>query len=102
MAKLPFVLIVLLTLTGCMNIKHYHSNVPAVPVPRALQREFDTLPRPQGDPIPIAVYSFTDKTGQRKTSGNSASTSFSSAVTQGAEVYLIEALQAIEIGRAHV
>jgi len=99
MAKCPYLLLLLLALTGCMKITHYHSNVPPVPVPRALQREFDTLPRPQGDPIPIAVYSFTDKTGQRKTSGNSAATSFSSAVTQGAEVYLIEALQAIGQGQ---
>ena len=46
---------------------------------------------PAGGPIPIAVYSFTDKTGQRKNIPMVAS--FSSAVTQGAEAYLINALQ---------
>jgi curli production assembly/transport component CsgG len=46
---------------------------------------------PSGGPIPIAVYSFQDKTGQRKNIPNVAS--FSTAVTQGAEAYLIGALQ---------
>jgi curli production assembly/transport component CsgG len=46
---------------------------------------------PSGGPIPIAVYSFLDKTGQRKNIPNVAS--FSTAVTQGAEAYLIGALQ---------
>jgi curli production assembly/transport component CsgG len=39
----------------------------------------------------VAVYGFTDKTGQRKALANIAS--LSSAVTQGAESYLIKALQ---------
>ena len=46
---------------------------------------------PSDGPIPVAVYSFTDKTGQRKQSQTIAS--FSSAVTQGADAYLIKALQ---------
>ena len=46
---------------------------------------------PADGPIPVAVYSFTDKTGQRKQSQTIAS--FSSAVTQGADAYLIKALQ---------
>lgn len=41
--------------------------------------------------IPIAVYKFSDMTGQRKPSQNFAS--LSSAVTQGSEVLLIKALQ---------
>ena len=40
---------------------------------------------------PIAVYSFTDKTGQRKPSQNMAL--ISTAVTQGAEIWLIQALK---------
>ena len=43
-----------------------------------------------GPPIPIAVYGFLDKTGQKKTNDRLAL--FSSAVTQGAEVFLIKAL----------
>ena len=52
---------------------------------------FETIPELDGPPIPIAVYSFSDKTGQKKTSDNLAL--FSTAVTQGSEVFLIKALQ---------
>ncbi len=41
--------------------------------------------------VPIAVYAFTDKTGQRKQTGNVAL--ISTAVTQGAEIWLIQALK---------
>ena len=41
--------------------------------------------------VPIAVYAFTDKTGQRKPSQNMAL--ISTAVTQGAEIWLIQALK---------
>ena len=49
------------------------------------------LPKLDGPPMTIAVYGFVDKTGQKKSSTNLAL--FSSAVTQGAEVFLIKALQ---------
>ena len=49
------------------------------------------LPILDGDSIPISVYEFTDKTGQRKAVPGIAS--FSTAVTQGAESYLIKSLQ---------
>jgi curli production assembly/transport component CsgG len=52
---------------------------------------------PADGPIPVAVYSFQDKTGQRKNVPNIAS--FSSAVTQGADAYLIKALQDVGEGR---
>lgn len=58
--------------------------------------ENQVLP-PEGGPVPIAVYAFTDKTGQRKNIPNVAS--FSTAVTQGAEGYLISALQNVGNGR---
>ena len=50
-----------------------------------------------GPIIPIAVYRFPDMTGQRKPATNFAS--LSSAVTQGAEVFLIKALQDAGRGR---
>lgn len=46
-----------------------------------------------GPKITIAVYSFTDKTGQRKP--NDKFSVLSSAVTQGAEVWVIEALKKV-------
>jgi curli production assembly/transport component CsgG len=45
----------------------------------------------------IAVYSFTDKTGQRRPGENIAN--LSSAVTQGGEVWVIKALQEVGRGR---
>ena len=53
--------------------------------------ELAKLPPPDGPQVVIAVYSFGDKTGQRKPNDKFAS--LSSAVTQGAEVFLIKALQ---------
>lgn len=51
------------------------------------------VPAPVGPPITVAVYSFKDHTGQRKPS-NTLSL-FSTAVTQGAESYLIKSLQEV-------
>ena len=56
-----------------------------------LNKDTNKLVPPEGGPIPVAVYGFTDKTGQRKSMPNIAS--LSSAVTQGADAYLIKTLQ---------
>ena len=61
-----------------------------------LEKEKNKVKPPSGGPISVAVYGFGDKTGQRKSMPNIAS--LSSAVTQGAENYLIKALQ--EVGDA--
>lgn len=70
---------------------------PEVSNPKFLNRAENQIKPPAGGPIPIAVYSFTDKTGQRKFMENFAS--FSTAVTQGAEGYVIKALQDAGNGR---
>jgi curli production assembly/transport component CsgG len=54
-------------------------------------KEINNLPAPAGPKIAVAVYGFKDMTGQRKPS-NTLSL-FSTAVTQGAESYLIKSLQ---------
>jgi curli production assembly/transport component CsgG len=65
---------------------------------RGVKKEFDTIPAPAaGKPISVAVYSFADKTGQRRPQANVAS--LSSAVTQGAETFLIQALQGVGQGQ---
>ena len=65
---------------------------------RGVKKEFDTIPAPAaGKPVSVAVYSFADKTGQRRPQANVAS--LSSAVTQGAETFLIQALQGVGQGR---
>lgn len=56
-----------------------------------LSKQESAIPPPAGGPIPVAVYSFRDLTGQRKHQVNVAS--LSSAVTQGGDAYLIKALQ---------
>ena len=61
-----------------------------------LQKEFDTIPPPDGRKVSVAVYQFIDKTGQRRQQPNVAS--FSTAVTQGADVFLIKALQ--DVGKS--
>jgi curli production assembly/transport component CsgG len=80
----------LLALTGCASLDQtqFDSQPPQL-VPR--QNLLAMLPELDGPRIPIAVYGFTDKTGQKKSSEKLAL--FSTAVTQGAEVFLIKALQ---------
>lgn len=56
-----------------------------------LKNQSAVIPAPQGGPITVAVYGFRDLTGQRKSQPLIAS--LSSAVTQGADSYLIKALQ---------
>lgn len=70
---------------------------PVVEQSKFLNKKENELPPPAGGPVPVAVYSFTDKTGQRKSITGLAS--LSSAVTQGAENYLIKALQDVGQGR---
>lgn len=55
------------------------------------------LKEPRAGAMTIAVYSFRDLTGQRKAQPNIAS--LSSAVTQGADAYLIRSLQTVGGGR---
>ena len=63
-----------------------------------VKKEFDSLPGPAaGKPVSVAVYSFTDKTGQRRPQANIAS--LSTAVTQGSETFLIQALQNVGQGQ---
>lgn len=74
---------------GAMNSWLPNENPEIITRPR--YSELPSMRGPNGPPITIAVYSFTDKTGQRKP--NDKFSTFSSAVTQGSEVFLIKALQ---------
>jgi|TARA_X000000950_G_scaffold23252_1_gene24982 curli production assembly/transport component CsgG len=55
-----------------------------------------SVPELDGPVITVAVYSFSDKTGQRKPASNIAN--LSSAVSQGSEVWVIKALQDVGNG----
>ena len=85
-------------LTGCATSSTMREKLtgnqfddPKVEQSKFLKKEKNKLAPPAGGPVPVAVYSFRDLTGQRKSQANIAS--LSSAVTQGAENYLIKALQ---------
>lgn len=60
-----------------------------------IQNILETVPELDGPKITIAVYAFTDKTGQRKP--NEKFSQLSSAITQGSEVWVIQALK--EVGK---
>jgi len=90
MTKVVASCLLAIALSGCATV---HMNA-AKEEPVALQPK-ETLatkiPTLDGPPITIAVYGFQDKTGQMKPNDRLAV--FSKAVTQGAEVFLIKALQ---------
>jgi curli production assembly/transport component CsgG len=83
-------ILIAILLTGCANAHMHMAKEEPVKI-EARKKIIDVLPELDGPSIPVAVYSFADKTGQKKTSDNLAL--FSTAVTQGAEVFLIKALQ---------
>lgn len=60
------------------------------------EKEFINLPPPANGPTVVAVYSFEDKTGQRLPNDKIAN--ISTAVTQGAEQYVIKALRDVGNG----
>lgn len=99
MNKLIFLFIFLL-LQGCASTSALHELItgnqfddPVVEQQVVLNKESNWIAPPSDGRIPIAVYGFVDKTGQRKAVPNIAS--LSSAVTQGAENYLIKSLQEV-------
>ena len=92
-------LVIALILQGCASIgmQQYHSDcvdgllcVKGPVLEPSTTKQLLDLPIPNQKTV-VAVYAFPDLTGQRKSSDNIAS--FSTAVTQGAEHILIEALR---------
>jgi curli production assembly/transport component CsgG len=95
MFKLSIITLALVSLVGCSTVRPLGSvqvKDEAV-VTENINKSFNNVPAPAGAPISIAVYGFKDLTGQRKPS-NTLSL-FSTAVTQGAEAYLIKSLQEV-------
>lgn len=108
MLKIIALSLVAVALTGCSLSKGTQESIAnfptkgspsaeAQPITKIGVSPLSTLAPPTGPPITIAVYSFGDKTGQRKPNDRIAS--LSSAVTQGGEVFLIKALQDAGGGR---
>ena len=99
MKKTLLSLAIVSLLSGCAVVQStgLTESDPTVTTQReGVKKEFDTIPGPAaGKPLSVAVYNFTDKTGQRRPQANIAS--LSTAVTQGSETFLIQALQ--NVGR---
>jgi curli production assembly/transport component CsgG len=103
MIKTLISLAVITTLTGCATSSAIREKLtgnqfdePKVEQNVYLKKQSETIKPPAGGPITVAVYGFKDLTGQRKSVPLIAS--LSSAVTQGADAYLIKALQ--DVGEA--
>jgi len=88
-------IVVAMALAGCSTVRPLGEVTmkDAPVVSGVMLKEIDQMPSPGGQPVAIAVYGFKDLTGQRKPS-NTLSL-FSTAVTQGAEAYLIKSLQEV-------
>lgn len=98
MMKSLITLAVTLALAGCGTLRPdlRETNIGDKPiVTQTATKQFNNVPEPAGPPVVVAVYSFKDQTGQRKPSATLSL--FSTAVTQGAEGYLIKSLS--EIGK---
>jgi len=84
-------------LSGCApTIKNVKWDDPVV-AGSHMEKKLKDLPELDGPIITIAVYSFDDKTGQRKPNANF--TQLSSAVSQGSEVWVIDALKRASGGK---
>ena len=82
----------ILFLAGCSAIVEQSSEILSEPRVQhgPMATELEKLPLLDGPVMTVGVYSFTDKTGQRKPNDRVAN--LSSAVTQGAESWVIDAL----------
>jgi curli production assembly/transport component CsgG len=86
-----------LFLAGCGTlgnaVREFDEPIITTPTAKAEQG----LKEPAAGSIVVAVYNFRDMTGQRKSVQNIAS--LSSAVTQGADAYLVKSLQEVGSGK---
>ena len=100
MKKIILIIAIASVMNGCAVIQStgLSETEPVLTGQRAaVKKEFDTVAAPAAGKISVAVYGFTDKTGQRRPQAGVAS--LSTAVTQGAETFLIQALQGVGQGR---
>jgi len=82
-----------LLLNGCATVNPNHEWSDPEVARSPIENILDTTPKLDGPRVTIAVYNFLDKTGQRK--ANDKFSQLSSAVTQGSEVWVIDALKQV-------
>ncbi len=93
--KLSLLTLAVAGLVGCSTMRPLDQLeiTEEAKVSEVINKSFTSVEAPSQPPVVVAVYSFKDQTGQRKPS-NTLSL-FSTAVTQGAESYLIKSLQEV-------
>lgn len=94
--KIATIALASLLLAGCANTFRpmgTQETSTAARVTENAVKELESFVAPAGAPVTVAVYGFKDMTGQRKPSATLSL--FSTAVTQGAEGYLIKSLQEV-------
>ena len=91
-------LLPVILLAGCAATGELPESLNNAPViqENPMVTELHDVPALDAPKMTIGVYSFTDRTGQRAPSDTGAS--LSSAVTQGAEVWVIDALMKLGNG----
>lgn len=89
-------IILALGLAGCATTAQQSSSAPELTAVTPSQRDLIYMP-PPATPVPVAVYSFLDQTGQLKPSDTIQS--LSRAVSQGGTSMMIKALQ--DAGNGH-
>jgi curli production assembly/transport component CsgG len=93
--KLSLITLAVVAMAGCSTVRPLGNtkiNEEAT-VSETINKSFANVPSPAGPAVTVAVYGFKDLTGQRKPS--STLSLFSTAVTQGAEAYLMKSLQEV-------
>ena len=96
MFKITLAIVMAIALSGCATSMNQAKWTPPEVSRSPIQNVLDTVPKLDGPKITIAVYSFLDKTGQRKPNQNFSQ--LSSAITQGSEVWVVQALK--EVGHS--
>jgi len=95
-ARLSLLFLSAILVSSCTTLGGTSWEIPAQPEPARVQhtlleQALKDIEPPIRQPS-VAIYSFTDQTGQKKQNANGG-TSFSTAVTQAPQVYLIRALK---------
>ena len=93
MFRITLAIVMAIALSGCATSMNQAKWTPPEVSRSPIQSTLDTVPHLDGPKITIAVYAFTDKTGQRKPNQNFSQ--LSSAITQGSEVWVVQALKEV-------
>lgn len=94
-----YLLLLSMLLASCSGLNETPSKIESQPriQESPMSQQLTSVPALNGEPITVGVYGFLDQTGQRAPNSNFAS--LSSAVTQGADAWVIDALLKVGDGQ---